>query len=61
MLITSAKYTTEVYLGPCQTFMVEFFAKLVISFKAWCLLKGHTYLNKPAAESCRFVLSMYDL
>ena len=23
---------------------------------AWCLLKCHTYLNKPAAQSC-----MYDL
>ena len=23
-------------------------------FNAWCLLKGHTYLNKPAAENCRF-------
>ena len=22
-------------------------------FSAWCRLKGHTYLNKPAAESCR--------
>ena len=20
--------------------------------EAWCQLKGHTYLNKPAAESC---------
>ena len=25
------------------------------SFSSWCLLKGHTYLNKPAAERCRFV------
>ena len=22
---------------------------------AWCPLKGHTYLNKPAGFSCRFV------
>ena len=21
----------------------------------WCSLKGHTYLNKPAAERCMFV------
>ena len=24
-------------------------------FNAWCLLKGHTYLNKLAAFSCRLV------
>ena len=24
------------------------------SFSAWCLLKGHTYLNKSAAFICRF-------
>ena len=24
-------------------------------FGAWWILKGHTYLNKPAAESCKFV------
>ena len=24
-------------------------------FRAWCPLEGHAYLNKPAAESCRFV------
>ena len=24
------------------------------SFNAWCLLKGHTYLNKPAPLRCRF-------
>ena len=24
-------------------------------FSTWCPLKGHTYLNKPAAFSCRFV------
>ena len=24
-------------------------------------IKGHTYLNKLAAESCKFFLSMYDL
>ena len=23
-------------------------------FGAWYPLKGHTYLNKPATESCRF-------
>ena len=23
---------------------------------AWCLPKGHTYLDKPPAESCRSVL-----
>ena len=24
-------------------------------FNPWCPLKGHTYINKPGAESCRFV------
>ena len=24
-------------------------------FNAWCPQKGHTYLNKAAAKSCRFV------
>ena len=23
--------------------------------------KGHTYLNKPAGESCRFFLTIYNL
>ena len=26
--------------------------KRISSFKAWCPPKGHTYLKKPAAESC---------
>ena len=32
-------------------------------FTPGCPRKGHTYLNKPASESCRIfsVLSMYDL
>ena len=28
------------------------------AFSAWYPGKGHTYLNKIAAENCRFVLSM---
>ena len=27
----------------------------LLTLSAWCRLKGRTYLNKPAAESCRFV------
>ena len=30
-------------------------------FNAWCLLKGHTYLNESAAQNSRIFLSMYDL
>ena len=26
-----------------------------LTLYAWCPRKGHTYLNQPAAESCRFV------
>ena len=29
--------------------------KKYYSFNVWCPPKGHTYLNKPAACSCRFV------
>ena len=32
------------------------FIKLsLLTFSAWCPLKGHMYLNKPAAQNCRFV------
>ena len=27
----------------------------------WCTIKGHAYFDKPAAISCGFFLSMYDL
>ena len=36
-----------------------FFSRLTLAFKpfnASCSQKGHAYLNKPAAESCMFVL-----
>ena len=29
----------------------KLFAKNIQPFNAWCPLKGHTYLNKPEAES----------
>ena len=29
-----------------------------LHFSAWCPLKGHTYLDKPAAES-RFVAGLF--
>ena len=29
--------------------------KNLYPFNVWCLLKGHTYSNKPPAFSCRFV------
>ena len=31
------------------------------AFNAWCPLKCHTYLKKPAAFSRFFCLSIYDL
>ena len=34
--------------------MIDVF-KEIYPFSAWCPLKGHTYLNKPAAKYCRFV------
>ena len=35
--------------------MTGFLFLIIRSPSAWCPLKGHTYLNKHAAESCRFV------
>ena len=34
---------------------VVFHTHRVNPSKAWCPQEGHTYLNKPAAESCGFV------
>ena len=28
---------------------------LSLTLSTWCSIKGHTYLNKPAAERCKFV------
>ena len=32
-----------------------YFTYEFLPFQTWCPLKGQTYLNKAAAESCRFV------
>ena len=29
--------------------------KVSKAINAWCPQEGHTYLNKPANESCRFI------
>ena len=31
----------------------KIFLKRKLNLNAWCPLKGHTYLNKPAAESVK--------
>ena len=38
-----------------QNCFVVIYFYIIQPFSAWCPLKGHTYLNKPAADSCRFV------
>ena len=42
-LTVSNEYNNNLWVNTCW------------SFSAWCPLKGHTYLNKLAAESCRFI------
>ena len=39
----------------------SFYEFLQLIFNAGCPVKGHTYSSKPAASSCEFFLSMYDL
>ena len=34
--------------------------KVIYPVTAWFPLKGHTYLSKPVAFTCRFFLSMWD-
>ena len=29
-------------------------SRFLYPFNAWCSLKGHTYLSKPAVETCSF-------
>ena len=45
----------ETYWESCQTLYDGALAQIYLTFNAWCPPEGHTYLNKLAAESCRFV------
>ena len=36
-------------MHPFQCCFLSLFLKFSYSFNAWCPLKGHTYLNKPAS------------
>ena len=51
-ILTSQKNFCELNLP--RTYSLQIICPFDIN--AWCPLKTHTYLNKPAAESCRFVL-----
>ena len=49
-------YTGFTLLGKIpQTYTFGSHIWEVWPFSVWCPVKGHTYLNKPAAISCRFV------
>ena len=55
--VSSRRHCFYFHVSLFHLFFIFYFLLILFLFDDWCLLNGHSYINKPAAVC----LSMYDL